>query len=229
MLEILSLSQRDVKARLFARVESAPGLLLVTAVRSDRHMRPVPEREPFATLERRYGELVTQLLVVDEGSLEGMWRDPVGDLADRFFPQDREAAYRASNGYVLLKDGVVETVVRKAKPSEDLQALGEALAALHPDLPRPEPTPGDARGKRRRPTSPPSEERPRPLPDDPYTLLRLAKGTPRSQARKAFRALVAQYHPDKVAHLAPEFRTLAEERTRQLMAAWDAIEAELPD
>jgi preprotein translocase subunit Sec63 len=56
-------------------------------------------------------------------------------------------------------------------------------------------------------------------------MLGLERGTPLPEARRAFRALIAQYHPDKVAHLAPEFRELAEERTRQLVAAWEQLDS----
>ncbi|MFP2912182.1 J domain-containing protein, partial [Pyxidicoccus sp. 3LFB2] len=41
---------------------------------------------------------------------------------------------------------------------------------------------------------------------------------------QGLRALIAQYHPDKVAHLAPEFHELAERRTREILDAWEAIE-----
>ena len=40
----------------------------------------------------------------------------------------------------------------------------------------------------------------------------------------AYRAKAAQYHPDKVAHLAPEFHSLAERRTREILDAWEALE-----
>jgi DnaJ-domain-containing protein 1 len=55
-------------------------------------------------------------------------------------------------------------------------------------------------------------------------VLGIAPGTPKDEARKAFRALIAQYHPDKVAHLAPEFHALAERRTREILEAWAEVE-----
>ena len=63
-----------------------------------------------------------------------------------------------------------------------------------------------------------------PEATDPWTVLGIARGTPRDEARKAFRALIAQYHPDKVAHLAPEFHALAERKTREILDAWEAVE-----
>lgn len=59
-------------------------------------------------------------------------------------------------------------------------------------------------------------------------MLGLTPNAPRGEARKAFRTLISQYHPDKVSHLAPEFRELAERKTRELTAAWEAIESRLP-
>jgi preprotein translocase subunit Sec63 len=40
-----------------------------------------------------------------------------------------------------------------------------------------------------------------------------------SECQKAYRTLIAQYHPDKVAHLAPEFRKMAAEKSLQLNLA----------
>jgi len=62
---------------------------------------------------------------------------------------------------------------------------------------------------------------------DPYAVLGVRRGVPLDEAKKAYRALVLQYHPDKVASLAPEFRELAEKRTRELNAAYALIEKEL--
>jgi DnaJ-domain-containing protein 1 len=61
-------------------------------------------------------------------------------------------------------------------------------------------------------------------PQSPWEVLGIPPGSPREEAKKAFRAQIALYHPDKVAHLAPEFQRLAEERTRALLAAWEAID-----
>lgn len=38
---------------------------------------------------------------------------------------------------------------------------------------------------------------------------------------KAYRSLVSQYHPDKVAQLGAEIRHVAEEKTKQLNAAYE--------
>jgi len=62
-----------------------------------------------------------------------------------------------------------------------------------------------------------------------FTLLGITRDTPRGEARKVFRAKLTLYHPDKVSHLADEFRELAEARTRALMEAWEKVGDSLPD
>ncbi|MDQ3263504.1 MAG: J domain-containing protein [Myxococcota bacterium] len=288
MLEVLYFSQKDVKTRLLERALQPASLLLVTAVRHGDHMRPVEEREPFLALERRFGDLLVCVVVADDGKLEGMWRDPMGDLADRLFPQDGQQAFAAAHGYLLLVDGEVEAVLKKqSDPGADLWFLQEALAAAHPQVPRPDPakrprasqapghrtaapggsgssrTPdsaqqGSGSSRQRRPEEagpdqqrrtgasrhPPEDEAgprnqrrrsggdgasgPDPWGEtNPWTLLGIAGDVTLAEGRKAFRTLIAQYHPDKVQHLAPEFRELAERRTRQIVAAWEEIERAL--
>ncbi len=43
------------------------------------------------------------------------------------------------------------------------------------------------------------------------------------EIRKAYREKAKQYHPDRVASLAPEFREIAETRMRELNAAREAL------
>lgn len=205
MIHVLRFADKRVREKLFARVDSTPGLLLVTAVRQGPGDAEPPGRPPFRTLEATLGASLTQLVVVDEGKAEGMWRDPLGDLADRLFPEEREQASAAAHGYLLFRDGTLEQVVRKqGSPEADALALQKALGL---------------RGKAQA-----------PLPAvlvpevDPWALLGVSAGTPLPEARRAFRRLIAQYHPDKVAHLAPEFRALAEAKTRELNEAWEQLE-----
>ncbi|AKQ69449.1 DnaJ domain protein [Myxococcus hansupus] len=253
---VLFFSDRQVREQLFARVDSTRGLLLVTGVRHGASMRPPEAREPFVSLERLHGDVVSQVLVADEGGADGMWRDPLGDLADRLHPDSRDDAYAAATGYLLLRDGRPCGVVRKqGTPFEDLWFLQEALSRLTPRIPAPDPAqrPGRRRaepaprspprpassgpGARARPSwddeaTPPRGTRappppPEPPKKDPWTVLGIAPGTPVDEARRTFRTLISQYHPDKVAHLAPEFHALAELRTREILDAWEAVEREL--
>jgi preprotein translocase subunit Sec63 len=68
---------------------------------------------------------------------------------------------------------------------------------------------------------------PPPPEPDPFEVLGLTASASEDELKKAFRALIVQYHPDKVAHLAPEFRDLAEKRTRELTAAYDLAQRRL--
>jgi len=241
VIEVLFFSQKDVRQRLFERVRSNRGLLLVTSVHHNAFTKPVTERQPFAGLERDFGNVLDQLVIADEGTVDGMWRDPLGELTEALFPGDRARAYAAASGYLLLSGGELEAVVRKhADVEDDRWLLQEALASAHSRVPRPDPArkPGVRRRKPREagaPKSGPANAGPPPfpppksssLPADPWKLLGILPGTPLAEAKKAFRVLVAQYHPDKVAHLAPEFRELAERRTRQILEAWEKLEKEL--
>jgi len=60
-----------------------------------------------------------------------------------------------------------------------------------------------------------------------WDVLGIPEGTGKEQAKAAYWELVAQYHPDKCAHLGPDLRALAEERTRQLNEAWQSLEPQL--
>lgn len=252
MVHVLFFSDRQVRDKLFALVDGTRGLLLVKGVRHGQNMRPPEEREPFDTLDASFGHSLTQVLVADEGSIEGMWRDPLGDLGARLYPHNKEQAYAAASNYLLLENGRPRAVVRKREtPREELWFLQEALSQLTPRIPPPDPArkPGPRRapapkGSRRpathEPTPPrgtrayaPHEPEPPPPPPappvqrDPWTVLGIAPGTSKDEARRAFRTLVAQYHPDKVAHLAPEFQELAERKTREILEAWDQLEKSL--
>lgn len=266
VIELFSIQERDVSRRLQERAVALPGLVLVTGARQSKHSRPVAEREPFATLDRRFGAWVTLLVVVEEESSQVAWRDPLGDLAAYLLPDDKAQAYAASSGYLLIKDGAAEDVVKKAdSPEKDIWNIQEALAAAHREIPRPghaskrasgqkspapplhasaqatdrrpriddpeanEPTPPWGRRATGEWVEQPEAEEVTPLPvaePDPWAMLGVAPGTAVAEVRKAFRALMTQYHPDKVAHLAPEFRELAERKSRQITEAWERIQAE---
>ena len=201
MIEVLYFADKQVKAKLFARVAQAKKLLMVTTVPPHRAKAAAAKKEPFGSLERNFGDAFDQVLVIDEGSSEGMWRDPVTDLADALYATDSRAAYDAASGYFFVEGGVGKAVVKRfGTPEEDAWLIQEALARLTRGVSAPDPAKRPGRGKK-------------------------AAAAPDFQ--RYSEALIIQYHPDKVAHLAPEFRALAEARTREIMEAWEQLQEQL--
>jgi hypothetical protein len=60
-------------------------------------------------------------------------------------------------------------------------------------------------------------------PSSPWEVLGVAPGTPLSEVKRAYLALITQYHPDKVAQLGPKLQALATEETRRLNQAWSEL------
>lgn len=57
----------------------------------------------------------------------------------------------------------------------------------------------------------------------PYEVLGVKPTVSKSELAARYRELVQQYHPDKVAHLAPEFREVAEQRMKEINAAYSLL------
>jgi DnaJ like chaperone protein len=55
------------------------------------------------------------------------------------------------------------------------------------------------------------------------SVLGLARGASADDAKRAWRQLSMENHPDRVAHLGDEFRQLAEERMRKINAAYETL------
>jgi hypothetical protein len=81
----------------------------------------------------------------------------------------------------------------------------------------------DAR-ERPRSEEPSSSAEPRPPAFDPYAVLGVPPDATLDQIKTAYRALIVQYHPDKVAQLGPELRQLAAEKSRQINDAYRMLE-----
>jgi hypothetical protein len=235
VIEVLYFADKQVKAKLFARVAQGKKLLMVTTVPPHRAKAAAAKKEPFGSLERNFGDAFDQVLVIDEGSTEGMWRDPVTDLADALYAADSRSAYDAASGYFFVEGGVAKAVVKRfGTPEEDAWLIQEALARLTRGVSPPDPAKRPGRGKKAAAAraaaaaaAGESSKAPRPLGKDPYAVLGLLPEATLAEAKRAWRALIIQYHPDKVAHLAPEFRALAETRTRELMEAWEQLQEQL--
>lgn len=59
--------------------------------------------------------------------------------------------------------------------------------------------------------------------DDPYAVLGVRRGATGDELRQAYRDRMAEYHPDKVAHLGPELRKLAEKKTLEIQRAYERL------
>jgi curved DNA-binding protein CbpA len=57
----------------------------------------------------------------------------------------------------------------------------------------------------------------------PYDLLGVSRNASKDDIRKAYLRLIAKYHPDKVAHLGDEFQQIAKDKTREIIAAYQAL------
>jgi DnaJ-domain-containing protein 1 len=58
---------------------------------------------------------------------------------------------------------------------------------------------------------------------DPFAVLKVSRQATKDEISAAYRKLVQQYHPDKVAHLGQEFQMLAEQKMREINAAYDQL------
>jgi DnaJ like chaperone protein len=62
-----------------------------------------------------------------------------------------------------------------------------------------------------------------PGPRSPYDILGVQPGATELEIRRAYQAVVQQYHPDQVAHLGIELKELAETRTKEINGAYAAL------
>ena len=63
-------------------------------------------------------------------------------------------------------------------------------------------------------------------PWDPYQILEIDRSASQEEIKQAFRQLAGKYHPDKVEHLGAEFKTLAEERFKEIQRAYEQLRRE---
>lgn len=61
--------------------------------------------------------------------------------------------------------------------------------------------------------------------DDPYAVLGLTGEASDGEVEQAYRRLISQYHPDRVANGAPDLRQQAESKAREINRAYDRIKA----
>jgi len=58
---------------------------------------------------------------------------------------------------------------------------------------------------------------------DPYEVLGVRRQASIDDIKSAYRKLAAKYHPDKVDHLGDEFRTLAEQKFKEIQEAYQEL------
>ena len=59
----------------------------------------------------------------------------------------------------------------------------------------------------------------------PWTVLGLTEGSPWEAVERARRSLLQQYHPDRLGHVSPLVRQLAEEAFKRVSEAYDTLKA----
>jgi uncharacterized membrane protein YkvA (DUF1232 family) len=58
---------------------------------------------------------------------------------------------------------------------------------------------------------------------DSYQVLGVSRNASAKEIKQAYKKLAIQYHPDKVHHMADEFKVLAEKRFKEIQAAYDEL------
>lgn len=74
-------------------------------------------------------------------------------------------------------------------------------------------------GGRRVPPRPPSGP-------DPYAVLGVARDADERTVKRAYRKLISEYHPDRLADAPEELRRRAEQRASEINGAWERIQSE---
>jgi len=64
---------------------------------------------------------------------------------------------------------------------------------------------------------------PQPQTGNDLEILSLPPDATKDQIRRAYLGAIKQYHPDKFAGLCSEFRTLAEEKSKQINLAYQKL------
>jgi DnaJ-domain-containing protein 1 len=58
---------------------------------------------------------------------------------------------------------------------------------------------------------------------DPYDLLEVDPSASADEIHRAYRKLIVQYHPDKVAHLGEDLRKVAHQKSIEIQAAYEQL------
>lgn len=58
---------------------------------------------------------------------------------------------------------------------------------------------------------------------DPYRILGVSRQAGPEEIKKAYKALLAEYHPDKVSHLGKDLQELAHKKTQEISWAYQQL------
>ena len=61
---------------------------------------------------------------------------------------------------------------------------------------------------------------------DPYTVLGIERDAGEREIKRAYRKLISQHHPDKLGDVPDELKRRAEDRAREINAAYERIKSE---
>ncbi len=136
---------------------------------------------------------------------------------DRRYTNNRQVPIVEYGEFTLMTKGANPRIVLQIHTSltSAAEKMFDAIALLAEDKSKKE-----EQAKERTTPSPP------PPPDSkrtPYEVLGVSTSATFDEIRQAYRMLAKQYHPDRVAHLAPEFRALAEKRMKEINQAYQSL------
>lgn len=108
-------------------------------------------------------------------------------------------------------------------PARPAQRSGPASGLARSASADARPTPAARPAAAARSHAQPRPAKPAPRPKSAWEILGLHPGASPSRIREAYHERALMYHPDRVEHMAPEFRQLAEERMREINAAYQSL------
>jgi hypothetical protein len=132
-----------------------------------------------------------------------------------------------SDGMRIGKEASIDQIFTFAGDIDMLRLIADNLMTTHrqESPPRSDESTGTGRTsdsserKRNSFRTPPRQESLK----SPYEVLGITATTSKEEIRIAYRKMASLYHPDKVAHLAPEFREMADRKMKEINTAYGTL------